>query len=237
MSPSLPPRVLFGAGKQAGHVLSLLEWMGLPWRETVLFDDAFPTLGVGPRGLPVLGKLEQGIEYCERGPWPAMVALGSKMGALRYALFRRLALRGITLPNLVHQSCVIAPTAQLGSNVLAMPGCVVASNVCVGSVCCLFSSVTIEHDVQVADNVVFGPRVVVSGYARIGMHAFLGAGAVCAPEVTIGERTLVGAGAVVVSNTAPGAVVVGVPARFRREVCEGDDAPTLPALKLLGCDR
>jgi sugar O-acyltransferase (sialic acid O-acetyltransferase NeuD family) len=235
VSASLPPRVLFGAGKQAGHVLNLLEWMGLPWEDVVLFDDAHPKLTLGPRDLPVLGRLEQGIEYCERGPWSAMVALGSRMGALRYGLFRRLVQRGIALSTLVHPSCVIAPSARLGSNVLMMPGCVVAPNVAVGSLCCIFSNVTLEHDVAVADNVVFGPGAVVSGYARIGMHAFLGAGAVCAPEVSIGERTLVGAGAVVVSDTPAGAVMVGVPARFRREVADGDDAPTLSALQLQGC--
>jgi sugar O-acyltransferase (sialic acid O-acetyltransferase NeuD family) len=233
--PHPPPRVLFGAGRQAGHALNLLESMGGPWQNVVLFDDAHPQLQTGARGRPVLGTLEQGIDYCVTERAPALVALGSKAGARRYAIFRALMRRNVELTSLVHPSCHIAPSAKLGVNVIMMPGCVVMADVTIGSLCCLFSSVTLEHDVTVGDNVLFGPGVVASGYVRIGRHAFVGAGAVCAPEVTLGERALVGAGAVVVADASAGSVSIGVPARFHRPVAEGDDAPTLVALQQWGC--
>lgn len=235
MKPFNAPRVLFGAGRQAGHVLNLMQGMGAPWQDVVLFDDAHPQLQAGARGLPVLGTLEQGIEHCVREQAPALVALGSKAGARRYAIFRALQRRSVELVNLIHPGCSIAPGARLGVNVIMMPGCVVTADVTIGSLCCLFASVTLEHDVTVGENVVFGPGVVASGYARIGRHSFLGAGAVCAPEVTLGERALVGAGAVVVADVAAGSVSIGVPARFHRAVAEGDDAPTLAALQHWNC--
>lgn len=209
--------------------------MGGPWQDVVLFDDAYPQLQAGPRGRPVRGTLEQGIEHCMREHATALVALGSKAGARRYAIFRALVRRGVELANLVHPSCSLAPSTHLGRNVVMMPGCVVAADVTIGSLCCLFASVTLEHDVTVGENVVFGPGVVASGYVRIGRHSFLGAGAVCAPEVTLGERALVGAGAVVVADVAAGSVSIGVPARFHRAVAEGDDAPTLAALQHWNC--
>jgi UDP-2-acetamido-3-amino-2,3-dideoxy-glucuronate N-acetyltransferase len=46
--------------------------------------------------------------------------------------------------------------------------------------------------------------------------ASIGSGAVVLGGVTIGERALVGAGAVVTADVAPGATVVGSPARARR---------------------
>ncbi len=235
MKPFTTPRVLFGAGRQAGHVLNLLESLGGPWQDVVLFDDAHPQLRIGPRDRPVLGTIDQGIEYCARERAPALVALGSKAGARRYATYRALTRRNVELTNLVHPSCHIAPGARLGVNVIMMPGCVVAADVTIGSLCCLFASVTIEHDVTVGENVVFGPGVVASGHVRIGRHSFLGAGAVCAPEVALGERALVGAGAVVVADVAAGSVSIGVPARFHRAVAEGDDAPTLAALQHWNC--
>lgn len=234
MKPFTAPRVLFGAGRQASHALNLMEGMGAPWQDVVLFDDAHPQLQTGARERPVLGTLEQGIEYCVRERAPALIALGSKAGARRYAIYRALTQRNVALTNLVHPSCHIAPSAHLGVNVIMMPGCVIAADVTIGSLCCLFASVTLEHDVTVGENVVFGPGVVVSGYVRIGRHAFVGAGAVCAPEVAIGERALVGAGAVVVADVAAGSVNIGVPARFHRAVAEGDDAPTLQALQHWG---
>lgn len=235
MKPLAAPRVLFGAGRQAGHALNLLESMGGAWQEVVLFDDAFPQLQTGARGRPVLGTLEQGIAYCVRERAPALVALGSKAGARRYAVFRALVEQSVEIANLIHPSCHIAPSASLGANVIMMPGCVVAANVTIGSLCCLFSSVTLEHDVAVGENVVFGPGVVASGYVRIGRHAFIGAGAVCAPEVVVGDRALIGAGAVVVADVAAGWVSIGVPARLHREVADGDDSPTLAALQRLNC--
>jgi sugar O-acyltransferase (sialic acid O-acetyltransferase NeuD family) len=233
--PHVAPRVLFGAGRQAAHALNLLESMGGPWQDVVLFDDAHPQLQTGARGRPVLGTLEQGIDYCVRERAPAFVALGSKAGARRYAIFRALTQRNVQLTSLVHPSCYIASSVKLGVNVIMMPGCVVMADATIGSLCCLFSSVTLEHDVAVGENVVFGPGVVASGYVRIGRHAFVGAGAVCAPEVAVGERALVGAGAVVVADVAAGSVSIGVPARVHREVIEGDDAPTLAALQQWGC--
>lgn len=213
-----------------------MEWMRLPWQEVALFDDAFPKLQVGPRERPVVGTLKDGIAHCASSGLLAMVALGSKVAALRYATYRKLNDSGVRLPSLIHPSCLIAPSARLGNNVILMPGCVIGSGVTVGSMCCLFSSVTIEHDTVIGDNVVFGPGVVVSGFVHVGQHAFIGTGATCAPEVRIGERALIGAGAVVVSDVPLGKIAIGVPARVHRDVPEGYDAPTLSALRQLGCE-
>jgi sugar O-acyltransferase (sialic acid O-acetyltransferase NeuD family) len=228
------PKVLLGAGKQAAHVINLMDWIGLPWQDIVLFDDAFPKHRTGPRGRPILGTLDEGIAYCTDKGLPALVALGSRTAAVRYAVFSKLREAGACLPNLVHPSCIVAPTASLGCNVVIMPGCIIGPTVTIGSMCCLFLDVTLEHDTQVHENVVFGPSVVASGYVRIGKHAFLGAGAVCAPEVSIGERTLIGAGAVVVSDIPPGVIAIGVPARVYREVPPGLDVPTLDEMRRLG---
>ena len=228
------PRILLGAGKQAAQVLNLMEWMGLPWQGIVLFDDAFPRLQAGPRNLPVLGPLDEGIEECIHASMPAMVALGSRTAAVRYITYRKLQNAGAYLPSLVHPSCLVAPTARLGQNVALLPGCVIGPNVTLGSLCWLYSRVTLEHDTQVDENVTFGPSAVTSGYVKIGKHAFLGSGTVCAPEVHIGERALIGAGAVVISDIPEGMIAFGVPARVYREAPAGLDVPTGEELQRSG---
>jgi len=61
-----------------------------------------------------------------------------------------------------------------------------------------------------ARGVEFGKPIV------IGRNVWIGGGALILPGVTIGEDAVVGAGSVVTRNVAPGATVMGNPARERR---------------------
>jgi len=47
----------------------------------------------------------------------------------------------------------------------------------------------------------------------IGSDVWIGGGAIILPGVTIGDNSIIGAGSVVTRNVAPGATVVGNPAR------------------------
>ena len=230
------PQVILGAGQQAGHVLRLLEWMGLPWQDVLLFDDCYPAKNQGALGLPIHGTLDAGIALCRQDRLATMVALGSRVAAVRYATFRKAVEAGVRLCSLIHPSCVIAPSAKIGVNALLMPGCVVSSGSTVGSLCSFFSNVSVEHDCQIGDNVMMGPGVSLSGSVQVGAHCFLGAGVACTPGARIAERVLVGAGSVIVSDLPKDSVCFGVPARVRREVRAGDDAPTESQLNDL-CGR
>ena len=55
----------------------------------------------------------------------------------------------------------------------------------------------------------------------VGDRASIGSGAVILGGITIGAGALVGAGAVVTRNVAPGAVVVGNPARIQAAAARG----------------
>ncbi len=225
------PQAILGAGKQAGHVLHLMEAMGLPWKDCSLFDDRYNHSKQGARDRPIVGTMADGIRLCSERQLPAIVALGSTVAAARYAIFQRAVRAGVSLVSLVHPSCVIAPSASMGRNVVMMPGCVVGPVAEVGSLSCFFSNVTVEHDCKILDNVVLGPGVALSSYVQIGAHCFLGTGAICVPEVQIQDRVLVGAGAVVLSNQPAGSVCFGVPARTIRTVRVGDDVPTEAQLR------
>jgi len=81
----------------------------------------------------------------------------------------------------------------------------------------------LAHDCIVGDFVTFGPNVVCSGNVVVEDGAYLGAGALIrqgrpgAPLI-IGAGAVVGMGAVVTKSVAPGAVVVGNPARALKKV-------------------
>lgn len=82
--------------------------------------------------------------------------------------------------------------------------------------------------ISIDDNVTFASRVVLlahdgstkklTGYSKvgkvtIGKDVFIGYGSIVMPNVTIGDGAVVGAHSAVTRSVAPGAVVVGAPAR------------------------
>ncbi|UUW91689.1 sugar O-acetyltransferase [Nocardioides sp. WV_118_6] len=92
-----------------------------------------------------------------------------------------------------------------------------------------------DAPITVGDDVRLGPRVQLltaqhpvddpgrrrTGWERalpitLGSNAWLGGGVIVLPGVTVGADAVVGAGSVVTRDVAPGAVVVGNPARQRQ---------------------
>jgi serine acetyltransferase len=101
----------------------------------------------------------------------------------------------------------IPPTVRIG------PGCrlvhpqaiVVNPGAVIGARCMLRNSVTIGN--------VVGRDGVASAPPTIGDDVEIGSGALIIGAITIGDGARVGAGSVVVKDVAPGATVVGNPAR------------------------
>lgn len=76
----------------------------------------------------------------------------------------------------------------------------------------------VEHDCVIGDFVTFAPAVKCNGNIVIEDHAYIGAGAIIkqgrpGQPLVIGRGAVVGMGAVVTKDVAPGATVVGNPAR------------------------
>lgn len=119
---------------------------------------------------------------------------------------------------------IVAPTAVIGPDV----------DIAEGAVFCDFTMVTasarigrhfqcniysyVAHDCEIGDFVTFAPRVCCNGNIRIEDGAYIGTGAVLKQgtrdkPLVIGAGATVGMGAVVTKSVAPGATVVGNPAR------------------------
>jgi bifunctional UDP-N-acetylglucosamine pyrophosphorylase / glucosamine-1-phosphate N-acetyltransferase len=92
-------------------------------------------------------------------------------------------------------------------------------------------------DAQVGEGVNIGAGTITANYdgrskhrTIIGDHAFIGTDTILRAPVTVGEGATTGAGAVVTHDVAPGALVVGVPARpMARPARTGEGEPTAPA--------
>ncbi len=108
---------------------------------------------------------------------------------------------------------------QLGVGAVLSPFVTLTSNVRIGRHFHANLYSYVEHDCVVGDFVTFAPRVHCNGNVVIEDHAYIGTGAILkqgqpGKPLVIGRGAVVGMGAVVTKSVAPGATVVGNPARL-----------------------
>ena len=130
----------------------------------------------------------------------------------------------------VRDGAVIGAGSTIGSFSSVDPGVLVGARVSVQTRCYITGGTRIEDDVFV------GPGVTLTNDNTMDRHPAdkqfegpllrracrIGAGATICPGIEIGAEAFVAAGSVVAADVAARAVVMGVPARFVREVPDED---------------
>ena len=107
---------------------------------------------------------------------------------------------------------------QLGAGAVLSPFVTLTSNIRIGRHFHANINSYVEHDCVVGDFVTFAPGVHCNGNVVVEDHAYIGTGAILkqgqpGQPLVIGRGAVVGMGAVVTKSVAPGATVVGNPAR------------------------
>ena len=125
---------------------------------------------------------------------------------------------GIVFETIVAAQHVCMDNVQIGEGAIFSPFTTLTSNIYIGRHFHCNIGSYVEHDCVLGDFVTFAPGVKCNGNVHIADHAYIGAGAILmqgTPEkpLNIGQGATVGMGAVVTKDVAPGAVVVGNPAR------------------------
>lgn len=199
--------VIFGTGGMGRDLILPARQMlaaGGDTRELVFATDAG---GEPVCGIPVIPAA--GIGDADE----VVVAIGDS--AVRREVSARLPGRP---GRLMAPSALVGPNVDIGEGAVLCAYTMVTASVRIGRQfqANIYSYVT--HDCVIGDYVTFAPRASCNGNVHIGDGAYIGAGAVLrngrpGTPLLIGEGAVVGMGAVVTRSVAPGAVVVGNPAR------------------------
>lgn len=157
------------------------------------------------RGLPVTRP--------DQAPKSAsfLVAVASPDGRRRLAAV--LIERGLQPATVVHPRAIVGPETSVAEGVLILGGAHVSSSIRIGAHSQVHYNATVGHDAVLDEWVTILPGANVSGMVHLEEGSTVGSGAVILQGRTIGRGAFVGAGAVVTRDVAPGAVVVGSPAR------------------------
>ena len=203
------PLLIYGAGGLGREILSLVRTSG-GWEPVGFLDDAVPVNQV-IRGVPVLGGIEALLSF--DGPRNIVVAVGQP--AIKQDIVRLLKPHHVHYPVLMHPAAILQDpeSVMLGEGVIIGAGCILTTDICVGSHVLINLNSTIGHDVRIGDCTSIMCGVNVAGEVTIGSAVMIGSGASVLNRITIGDRSRIGMGAAVVKDVADNVTVVGVPAK------------------------
>lgn len=185
---------------------------GVPAGRLVFVDDAAgPALVNGQRCLTYAQFLAEPAAARH-----AVLAIANS--AVRETLAGRCAADGVRAWTVAAANVVRMDEVLLGEGAVLSPFVTLTSNIRIGRHFHANLYSYVEHDCVMGDFVTFAPGVQCNGNVVVEDHAYIGAGAVLkqgqpGQPLVIGKGAVVGMGAVVTRSVAPGATVVGNPAR------------------------
>ena len=182
----------------------------------------------GERDLPLAGRIQALAGHC---PLPLiqqldefepaddeLYVLGPTTPA-REALAALLkATFGLEFHSLIHPTACVSPLATLGQGVFVGANSVIAAGVHCDDHVFINRGVTIGHDNRLGAYTRVQPGANLGGLSRIGRGVMIGLGATLMERLHIGDGAVIGGGAVVLADVPAQVLVVGIPAKIRKNL-------------------
>jgi len=208
---------VYGASGYGREVLPMarkqLARASIPVNRLVFVDDA-------PMADAINGQRR--LTYAQFLAEPAgarHMVLAIANSAVRETLARRCIQDAVLAWSVTAANVVQMDDVRVGEGAVLSPFVTLTSNIRIG--CHFHANIYsyVAHDCVVGDFVTFAPGVHCNGNVVVEDHAYIGTGAVLkqgqpGKPLVIGRGAVIGMGAVVTKSVAPGATVVGNPARL-----------------------
>lgn len=171
------------------------------------FLDDNPELGESFVGFPVLGTVDQFVDYPDA---KFVVAIGN--AKIRENIVEKLA--GVSWYTAIHPRAVISSLdTSIGEGTVVMAEAVINAGAKIGKHCIINTGAVVEHDNRIDDFVHISVGAKIAGTVHVGKGAWIGIGAAVKNNVEICEECMIGAGAVVVGDVCKPGTYIGIPAK------------------------
>lgn len=198
--------LILGGGGHAKMCIDILQQTTAFTPVGIVASDL--NIGAEVLGVPVLGKATELERYYKEGYRYFINAVGAITNhRLRSALYRQIKDAGFVVPNIIHPSAVVEPSAHLGEGNQIMAQAMVGSAVRVGDNCIVNSGAVVSHDCVLLDNVHLAPGATLAGNVEVGENTLIGMGVTVYLKVRIGKNVVVHNGCNITRNVPDGAIV------------------------------
>jgi len=205
--------VIVGAGRHGRVVLDVCIALG---REVLGFLDDTREPGARINGVSVLGGFARCTDPALLADAALHVALGDNRARLRIA--GEIERAGGVLVTLIHPSCDVSPSAEIGDGVFIGSFSRVRPNARLGRCALLEGAVSIGTDGFIGEGVFVGPGASLTAATRVDEGAFIGAGTTVVEAARIGAWSVIGAGSTVLADVPERVLAAGSPAVVKRQL-------------------
>jgi sugar O-acyltransferase (sialic acid O-acetyltransferase NeuD family) len=180
------------------------------------FFDDYRSSGTMVDKYNVLGKTDDIVTLFQQGIFDRLlVAIGYKHFEARKRFFDQFYGQ-IPFASLVHSSCYVDPSCNIGEGSVLLPGSVLDRNVKIGRNVLINVASTVAHDSTVGDHSFLSPRVAIAGFTQVGYCCNIGINTTIIDNITITDNVQTGGATVVIKNITEKGLYVGNPAKFIR---------------------
>ena len=179
--------IVLGAGGQGMEILDIIN-------KTKVFDFVGfvdPSGAYEYFGHKILGNDDDLDELRAQGIKYAAIAAGWLNIALTKKLIENVLKAGFSLPNLVHPTAYVYPTAKLLGGVQVFANSVVGANAEIGFASVVQNLALISHDSKIGRGVFIAPGAKIAGNVKVGDYAIIGMNASVYLRVEIESERIV----------------------------------------------